>query len=288
MMDVRAGEEARKSPDQSETADRAPADVFDQAVGGIGVGSDHHVAAGEFAVVEGEEEGGFAILCGSFREAMRKREMLSSHEAGEDSEDVAEFAPAFETAVGGFGDVGGEAESEEIQEIEFASGVAETDYVAASGGFLSFSASIVCSMPRLVKSFRKELPVPSGRRPRVGRPWVSASGKRPLMISKEVPSPPTARKLRHAFAGRLGGKRGGFAGAVVGATSSAIPVWRTRCSSWRQVAGFSAACRGIYDGQKVWLHGRERSGAEMARWIIAAPRRNGRDFGGFVRPNRRV
>ena len=113
-MNVRAGEETRQSPDEAEAADGAPADVFDQAVGGIGVGSDHHVAAGEFAVVEREEEGGLAILFFFFREAMRESEMFELHEAGEDAEDVAEFAPAFEAAVGGFGYVGGEAESEEI------------------------------------------------------------------------------------------------------------------------------------------------------------------------------
>ena len=35
--------------------------------------------------------------------------MFELHEAREDAEDVTEFAPAFEAAIGGFGDVGGEA-----------------------------------------------------------------------------------------------------------------------------------------------------------------------------------
>ena len=56
--------------------------------------------------------------------------MFELHEAGEDAEDVAEFTPAFEAAVGGFGYVGGEAEGEEIQEVELTLGVAEADYVA--------------------------------------------------------------------------------------------------------------------------------------------------------------
>src|SRR5271156_6329938 len=132
MMDVRAGEKARQSPDQAEAADGRPADIFDEAVRGIGVGSDHHVAAGEFAVVEGEEEGGVAIGFRFFGEAVWEGEMLELHEAREHAEDVAEFAPAFEAAVGGFSYVGGEAESEQIQEIEFALGVAEADYVAGA------------------------------------------------------------------------------------------------------------------------------------------------------------
>src|SRR5271163_377077 len=111
MMDVRASEEARQSPDQAESADGAPADVFNLAVGGVGVGSDHHVAAGEFAVVEGEEEGGVAIGFRFFGEVVWEGEMLELHEAREHAEDVAHFAPAFEAAVGGFSYVGGKAES---------------------------------------------------------------------------------------------------------------------------------------------------------------------------------
>src|SRR5580698_5200155 len=149
MMDVRAGEEARQSPDEAEAADGAPADVFDQAVGGIGVGSDHHVAAGEFAVVESEKQSGFTIPFCCFGKAMRKGEMLELHEAREDAEDVAEFAPTLEAAIGGFGDVGGEAEREEIEEIKFALSVTETDHVAGAvaiffQGFKSVFEAAVC------------------------------------------------------------------------------------------------------------------------------------------------
>src|SRR5271168_3830143 len=100
-MNVRAGEETRQGPDEAEAADGAPADVFDEAVGGIGVGSDHHVAAGELAVVEGEEKRAIAVPFCCFSEAVRIREVLELHEAREDAEDVAEFAPALEAAVGG-------------------------------------------------------------------------------------------------------------------------------------------------------------------------------------------
>jgi hypothetical protein len=94
--------------------------------------------------------------------------MFELHEAREDTEDVTEFAPTFEAAIGGFGDVGGETESEEVDEVQFALRVTEANYVAGAAAIFS-RASRVCSTPRLVKSFRKELPVPRGRRPSVGR-----------------------------------------------------------------------------------------------------------------------
>src|SRR5271156_4469146 len=98
MMNVRAGEEARQSPDEAESVDGTPADAFDEAVGGIGVRGDHHVAAGELAVVEGEKKDGVAIefFCFCFGQAVREGEMFELHEAREYAEDVAKLAPAFE------------------------------------------------------------------------------------------------------------------------------------------------------------------------------------------------
>ena len=91
---VRTGEEAGQSPDQSEPPDRSPADVFDETVVGICVWRDHHVAAGEFAVVEGEKQGGVAVPFGCAGEAMRKRKMLERRKARKHAQNIAEFAPA--------------------------------------------------------------------------------------------------------------------------------------------------------------------------------------------------
>src|SRR5258705_11308872 len=56
MFDVGAVVEFRQHAEQTQAADRSPADKFDEAIGWIGVGRYQHAAAGEFAVVEGEKQ----------------------------------------------------------------------------------------------------------------------------------------------------------------------------------------------------------------------------------------
>jgi hypothetical protein len=61
MVNVLPGEETGKIANQAEPADWPPANVLDQPIGSLGVGSDHHFAAGEFAVVECKEKAAAAI-----------------------------------------------------------------------------------------------------------------------------------------------------------------------------------------------------------------------------------
>src|SRR6266403_1789980 len=56
-------------------------------------------------------------------------------------------------------------------------------------------ASREASAPLSVKSRKKELPVPSGRKPSAMRSGLRRFAKTPLRISCAVPSPPTARNL---------------------------------------------------------------------------------------------
>src|SRR5262249_17983017 len=132
MLDVRAVEKRGQIAQQAETPDRSPTHVFEQAVVSGSFRRDHHFAAGEAAVVEGEKKTAAAIVLGGGREAMRKRTAIESCEAGEHAENVAGFAERFEAAIGGGGDVGGETESEEIDVVKLAGGVDEMHYVAAS------------------------------------------------------------------------------------------------------------------------------------------------------------
>src|ERR1700730_17864495 len=93
------------------------------------------------------------------------------------------------------------------------------------------SASIVCSMPREVKSRKKEFPVPRGRKPSAARPPVSVWGKRPFTISYEVPSPPTARKLRKPRSRALRASIVASPGRLVTTTSRSMSNCRTRSSA---------------------------------------------------------
>src|SRR5882757_10065304 len=61
MVNVLPGEEAGEIANQAEPSNRPPANVFDEAVRGLGIGSDHHFSAGEFAVVERKEKAAAAI-----------------------------------------------------------------------------------------------------------------------------------------------------------------------------------------------------------------------------------
>src|SRR5258707_11753347 len=56
MANVSAVVEFGQHAEKTQAADGSPANEFDEAVGGIGVGRDEHRAAGEFAVVECEEQ----------------------------------------------------------------------------------------------------------------------------------------------------------------------------------------------------------------------------------------
>src|SRR5215467_3067634 len=61
MLNVSAIVKAGQVTDKTEAADGSPANIFDQAVVCVCSGSDHHGAAGELAVVEGEEQTGPAV-----------------------------------------------------------------------------------------------------------------------------------------------------------------------------------------------------------------------------------
>jgi hypothetical protein len=58
------------------------------------------------------------------------------------------------------------------------------------------------------------LPVPSGRKPSEGRSPGRGLSSRPLTISKEVPSPPTAMKWRRPAASLVAGAHAGVAGGL--------------------------------------------------------------------------
>ena len=95
---------------------------------------------------------------------MRERKMFELHEACEDAEDVAEFAPAFEAAVGGFADIGGKAQAQEIQEVDFTLRRGGGGSRRRSGVYFFVALRSCVRRRALVKSFRKELPVPSGKK----------------------------------------------------------------------------------------------------------------------------
>src|ERR1700719_4992240 len=117
---MRAGEEPRKHFDESEAADRSPAAVFDLAVGRFCVGSNHHLAARKFAVVERKEESGASIPFAGLIEPVRKRRMFQTGQTHKYARDVAQLAPPLEPAIDELADVSGKSKAQKIQIVEIA------------------------------------------------------------------------------------------------------------------------------------------------------------------------
>src|ERR1700722_15952185 len=88
MFDVRAIVEFWQQPQQTEAADRPPANEFNQAVGGIGIGSNQHGAAGEFAVIEGEEQAAAAVPIFVVIAAQDECAALELNDADENPEEI--------------------------------------------------------------------------------------------------------------------------------------------------------------------------------------------------------
>jgi hypothetical protein len=132
MLYVRAGKQSRKQPKQSQAPDGRPPHVFDQTIGWVGFGRDHHLAAGEFAIAKGEKQAGAAFPFARIVEAMREDSMLKPSKAGENTENVTELTPFLETAVRQFGNIRRKAEAEQIQEVDFTLRVAKADHIAGA------------------------------------------------------------------------------------------------------------------------------------------------------------
>ena len=90
----------RQHAQESEATNGAPADEFDEAVGGIGVRSDQHGAAGVLAVVEGEKEAAALVPIFVIVAAQDEGAAAKLRYANENSEKVADRAEGLEATVG--------------------------------------------------------------------------------------------------------------------------------------------------------------------------------------------
>ena len=182
MLDVRAVVEPGQIADQTQPADRSPANVFDQTVVDLGLGGDHHGATGKFAVVEGEEQAGTAIEILFVVDPQRERTAVETGQRKENRSDVSELSPGAETASAQSGHIGGKAHAQQIDVVNHAAAMAQAQDVARTAAARQEGFDGVLDAASL-KSRRKELPVPSGRKASVGRSPPRACGNNPLTIS---------------------------------------------------------------------------------------------------------
>src|ERR1700739_502125 len=99
MLDVRAVVKSWQHAQKTEAADGPPADEFDKAVGGGGLRSDEHGAAGVLTVVEGEEEGAALVPILVVVTPECKGTAAELHYAQENTEKIAERTEGFEVTI---------------------------------------------------------------------------------------------------------------------------------------------------------------------------------------------
>src|SRR5581483_9947874 len=97
MVDVRPIIQSRQVADQSRAPDRAPADVFNQAIVDCCFGSNHHGAARKLAVVKGQEQTGPAVDTLSAINPQRKRPAPETGKTDENGSLISQFPPRAET-----------------------------------------------------------------------------------------------------------------------------------------------------------------------------------------------
>src|SRR5258705_6359798 len=122
MFDVGAVVEFRQHAEQAETADRSPADEFDEAIGWIGVGRYQHGAAGEFAVVEGEKQAATGVPFLFVVGAQDEGATLQLRYADENTDQIAEMAERLENTIGDSADIGSESDALNVEGINLAGG----------------------------------------------------------------------------------------------------------------------------------------------------------------------
>src|ERR1700739_3868035 len=115
MLNMRTVVKARKISDQTQATDRSPANVFDETIVDVGMGSDHHGAAGKFAVAESDEQAGTRIEIFFVVGAHRERAAIETGQRQENRGDVSQLSPAAEMASAHRSHVGREAHAEQSE-----------------------------------------------------------------------------------------------------------------------------------------------------------------------------
>src|SRR5499426_1310745 len=129
VIDVRAIVTLRKIPYEIE-ATRRPPDYVDQPVARVRVRREHHVAARELAVVEDQQRGARRIGVFEPVQLYLVNPLLEAGQTQHDRQGVARRAQGLEAPVGERGDVGHEAQAQDVDEEDLATLVFQPDHVA--------------------------------------------------------------------------------------------------------------------------------------------------------------
>src|SRR5580698_5318939 len=129
MLDVRAVVELGEHAQQSDAADRPPADKFDQAVGGISLRGNEHRAAGEFAVAEGKKKAAAFVPFLVIVAPKAKSAAPQLNDAYEDSKQITKITERFEIAIRQRTYIGSETQAKKVERIDFSRGVRQPNQI---------------------------------------------------------------------------------------------------------------------------------------------------------------
>jgi hypothetical protein len=144
---------------------------------------------------------------------MREREMFELHQARKDRQNIAQFAPALEPAVGGFRDLRWKPKGEQVVEVEFALCVAEANYVTRAAGTLPEGCNRVFD-PARREIFQKRISSSQGQESQSGAAMIDCFREKTIDYFEGRTVAADDKEVAHAFAVGLARDLGSVAGAT--------------------------------------------------------------------------
>src|SRR5437899_6420652 len=132
VIQVRAVVQRVQIADQSQAANRPPADILHKAVGRIRHRRDHHFTAGKFAVAEAQEQAGPAVKLRLAIGAERKRAAAQSRQTRQHTQQISQLPQTFEFSVGDGGNIGGKADAQQVDVVKNSVFVGKPQHVAGA------------------------------------------------------------------------------------------------------------------------------------------------------------
>src|SRR6267143_1281765 len=132
MFDMRTVIKTRQCKEQTQPADRAPADKFNEPVGSIRLRRDEHCAARVLAVVERQEKSAPPVPLLIVIATQRQGSPAQLHHAHENTEQITEIAKRLEHTIGQSGDISRKSNAQEIEGVDFAGGMCQAQKIDSS------------------------------------------------------------------------------------------------------------------------------------------------------------
>src|SRR5882757_5049 len=266
MFYVRAVVESRQSAQQIQSPDGAPTNEFDVTVGRIGIGRNEHRAASVLAVVESEEERAAIVPFRVFITAKRERAATQLRDAYEHAEQIPQRAKRLEIAIGECANVRGETEAKNIERIDFAVAMRKANEIDGAG--LTGKQRAERGVSAIFGEVAEER-VACPKRKKTKRDAILRFGTTEETVQDFVSGAVTADSDEASIALRV---RFGseFRGVAAAGRSDHVDC-KTALAQLRErftgeLGGFTAARRGVDDGEKTLLllgHGYKGSIAEV-------------------------